>query len=109
MCMGAPLGKDQIKDFESLIEFCNEDMHEYVQFAYMLNDDLPEKIAIEEERAAIKFVEGMVKQIKKLEDKNELSHLHLAYLMQEIHSRGVANLIRSLNIAKDERFRLDNV
>ena len=107
--MGAPLSKDQIGDFETLIEYCNEDMHEYVQFAYMLNDDLPDKLAIDQERDAIKFVEGIVKHIEALQDKKELSHLHLAYLMQEVHTRGVANLIQSLNTAKDERFRIDNV
>ena len=58
--MGNPLTKDQIGDLETLIEFCNEDMHEYVQFAYMLNDDLPEKIALEEERDAVAFVEGLL-------------------------------------------------
>ena len=107
--MGSPLSKDQIGDLETLIEFCNEDMHEYVQFAYMLNDDLPEKTALDEERDAVAFVEGIVNRIKVMEEKNELSHLHLAYLMQELHTRGIANLIRSLDAAKIDRFRLDNV
>tara|TARA_Y100001937_G_C7019104_1_gene284534 strand:- start:286 stop:609 length:324 start_codon:yes stop_codon:yes gene_type:complete len=107
--MGNPLSREQIGDFASVIEFCNDDMHEYVQFAYMLNDDLPEKVAQDEERSAVAFVERIVEVIEKLEEKELVTHLHLAYLMQEIHSRGVANLVQSLNSAKDTRFRLDNV
>lgn len=107
--MGSPLSKDQIGDLETLIEFCNEDMHEYVQFAYMLNDDLPDEVALDEEREAMTFVEGIVSRINVLEKEKKLSHLHLAYLMQELHTRGVANLVSSLDVAKDQRFRLDNV
>lgn len=47
-CMGNPLSKDEIGDLQSIIDFCNEDMHEYVQFAYMLNDDLPDSVSLEE-------------------------------------------------------------
>ena len=108
-CMGNPLSKDEIGDLQSIIDFCNEDMHEYVQFAYMLNDDLPDSVSLEEEREAIAFVEGIINRIEVMEKNKELSHLHLAYLMQELHTRGVANLIRSLNVAKDQRFRIDNV
>ncbi|MDA8837753.1 hypothetical protein N9N26_00650 [Candidatus Poseidoniales archaeon] len=107
--MGNPLSKDEIGDLQSIIDFCNEDMHEYVQFAYMLNDDLPDSVSLEEERDAIAFVEGIINRIEVMEKNKELSHLHLAYLMQELHTRGVANLVRSLNVAKDQRFRIDNV
>ncbi len=101
------LNKGQIKDLEKIIDICNEDIHEYIQFAYMLNENLPEDDAVDQVNHAIMFVEDVVNMIERVEASNNLSHIHLAYLLFELHTRGVANLLDSLGVAAEERFQLD--
>lgn len=102
------LSKAQIKDLEKIIEICNDDIHEYIQFAYMLNGDLPQGKAEDQVNHALTFVEDVVKGIERLEECNMLSHIHLAYLLYEIHTRGMNNLLVSLEGAAEDRFRIDN-
>tara|TARA_B100000900_G_scaffold262780_1_gene224018 strand:+ start:20293 stop:20616 length:324 start_codon:yes stop_codon:yes gene_type:complete len=101
------LSKNQIKDLEKIIDICNDDIHEYIQFAYMLNENLTENEAIEQVNHAMMFVEDVVGMIERVEASNNLSHIHIAYLMFELHTRGIANLLDSLGVAAEERFQLD--
>jgi hypothetical protein len=101
------LSKNQIKDLEKIIDICNDDIHEYIQFAYMLNENLTENEAVEQVNHAMMFVEDVVGMIERVEASNNLSHIHIAYLMFELHTRGIANLLDSLGVAAEERFQLD--
>jgi len=101
------LSKNQIKDLEKIIDICNDDIHEYIQFAYMLNENLTENEAIEQVNHAMMFVEDVVGMIERVEASNNLSHIHIAYLMFELHTRGIANLLDSLGVAAEERFQID--
>ncbi|MAZ97637.1 MAG: hypothetical protein CMP53_08970 [Flavobacteriales bacterium] len=105
--MDKGLNKNQIKDLEKIIDMCNDDMHEYIQFAYMLNENLSEEEAVDQVNHAMMFVEDIVSSIDKIEASNNLSHMHIAYLLFELHTRGVANLLNSLGVAAEERFQLD--
>ena len=101
------LSKNQIKDLEKIIDICNDDIHEYIQFAYMLNENLTENEAIEQVNHAMMFVEDVIGMIERVEASNNLSHIHIAYLLFELHTRGIANLLDSLGMAAEERFQLD--
>ena len=101
------LSKNQIKDLEKIIDICKDDIHEYIQFAYMLNENLTENEAVEQVNHAMMFVEDVVGMIERVEASNNLSHIHIAYLMFELHTRGIANLLDSLGVAAEERFQLD--
>lgn len=101
------LSKNQINDLEKIIDICNDDMHEYIQFAYMLNENLTESEAIDQVNHAMMFVEDVVSMIERVEASNNLSHIHIAYLLFELHTRGIANLLDSLGVAAEERFQLD--
>tara|TARA_B100000287_G_scaffold393729_2_gene407202 strand:+ start:4811 stop:5134 length:324 start_codon:yes stop_codon:yes gene_type:complete len=105
--MDEGLSKNQIKDLEKIIDICNDDIHEYIQFAYMLNENLTENEAIDQVNHAMMFVEDVVGMIERVEASNNLSHIHIAYLMFELHTRGIANLLDSLGVAAEERFQLD--
>ena len=105
--MDEGLSKNQINDLEKIIDICNDDMHEYIQFAYMLNENLTESEAIDQVNHAMMFVEDVVGMIERVEASNNLSHIHIAYLMFELHTRGIANLLDSLGVAAEERFQLD--
>ena len=102
------LSRNQIQDLEKIIEICNEDIHEYIQFAYMLNENLNEEEAKDQVNHAMMFVEDVIGMIERVENSNNLSHIHLAYLLFELHTRGIANLLDSLGVAAEERFQLDN-
>ena len=102
------LSRDQIQDLEKIIEICNGDIHEYIQFAYMLNEDLPQEMAEDQVNHALMFVEDIVNAIERVENSNMLSHIHLAYLLYEIHTRGMNNLLVALEEAAEDRFRIDN-
>ena len=102
------LSKNQINDLEKIIEICNDDIHEYIQFAYMLNENLTEEEARKQVNHAMMFVEDIVGMIEKVETSNNLSHIHLAYLLFEIHTRGITNLMNSLGDAAKSRFQIDN-
>ena len=101
------LSKNQINDLEKIIDICNDDMHEYIQFAYMLNENLTESEAVDQVNHAMMFVEDVVSMIERVEASNNLSHIHIAYLLFELHTRGIANLLDSLGVAAEERFQLD--
>ena len=105
--MDEGLSKNQINDLEKIIDICNDDMHEYIQFAYMLNENLTESEAIDQVNHAMMFVEDVVSMIERVEASNNLSHIHIAYLLFELHTRGIANLLDSLGVAAEERFQLD--
>ena len=105
--MDEGLSKNQTNDLEKIIDICNDDMHEYIQFAYMLNENLTESEAIDQVNHAMMFVEDVVSMIERVEASNNLSHIHIAYLLFELHTRGIANLLDSLGVAAEERFQLD--
>ena len=105
--MDEGLSKNQINDLEKIIDICNDDMHEYIQFAYMLNENLTESEAVAQVNNAMMFVEDVVSMIERVEASNNLSHIHIAYLLFELHTRGIANLLDSLGVAAEERFQLD--
>tara|TARA_B100000963_G_C22414509_1_gene574812 strand:- start:19 stop:342 length:324 start_codon:yes stop_codon:yes gene_type:complete len=105
--MDEGLSKNQINDLEKIIDICNDDMHEYIQFAYMLNENLTEAEAIDQVNHAMMFVEDVIGMIERVEASNNLSHIHIAYLLFELHTRGIANLLDSLGVAAEERFQLD--
>ena len=105
--MDEGLSKNQINDLEKIIDICNDDMHEYIQFAYMLNENLTESEAVDQVNHAMMFVEDVVSLIERVEASNNLSHIHIAYLLFELHTRGIANLLDSLGVAAEERFQLD--
>ena len=105
--MDEGLSKNQINDLEKIIDICNDDMHEYIQFAYMLNENLTESEAVDQVNHAMMFVEDVVSMIERVEASNNLSHIHIAYLLFELHTRGIANLLDSLGVAAEERFQLD--
>jgi hypothetical protein len=106
--MAKPLTSDQISDLGKIIDIVKDDFHEYVQFTYELNDNLPPKLSRKEREEAIEFVEYIIKEIAEYEKKHNVSHIHLAYLMTELHSRGIKNLFDCLGGAREERFRIDN-
>jgi len=105
--MDEGLSKNQINDLEKIIDICNDDMHEYIQFAYMLNENLTESEAVDQVNHAMMFVEDVIGMIERVEASNNLSHIHIAYLLFELHTRGIANLLDSLGVAAEERFQLD--
>ena len=105
--MDKGLSRNQIQDLEKIIDICNDDIHEYIQFAYMLNENLTEEEARAQVNHALMFVEDVVGMIERVEDSNNLSHIHLAYLLFELHTRGIANLLDSLEGAAEQRFQVD--
>ena len=76
--MDEGLSKNQINDLEKIIDICNDDMHEYIQFAYMLNENLTESEAVDQVNHAMRFVEDVVSMIERVEASNNLSHIHIA-------------------------------
>ena len=70
--MDEGLSKNQINDLEKIIDICNDDMHEYIQFAYMLNENLTESEAIDQVNHAMMFVEDVVSMIERVEASNNI-------------------------------------
>jgi len=106
--MAKPLTSEQISDLSEIIDIVQDDFHEYVQFAYELNDNLSPEVSRKEREHAIGFVKEIIETITEYEKSEPISHIHLAYLMTELHSRGIKSLKDCLGGARNDRFQTDN-